>query len=55
MRFGYVSDFIYFKIINFPVFNVADCYVTVSVIIFIILILFVYKNEDDFAFLSLKK
>ena len=55
VRFGYVRDFIYFKIINFPVFNVADCYVTVSVIIFIILILFVYKNEDDFAFLSLKK
>ena len=49
------QHFIYFKIINFPVFNVADCYVTVSVIIFIILILFVYKNEDDFAFLSLKK
>lgn len=55
VRFGYVRDFIYFKIINFPVFNLADCYVTVSVIIFIILILFVYKNEDDFAFLSLKK
>lgn len=55
VRLGYVRDFIYFKIINFPVFNIADCYVTVSVIIFIILILFVYKNEDDFAFLSLKK
>ena len=51
----YVVDFIYFSLINFPVFNIADCYVTVSVIIFIILILFVYKNEDDFAFLSLKK
>ena len=55
VRLGYVRDFIYFKIINFPVFNIADCYVTVSVIIFIILILFVYNNEDDFAFLSLKK
>ena len=52
---GYVIDFFYFSLIDFPVFNVADCYVTVSVIIFIILILFVYKNEDDFAFLSLKK
>ena len=48
-------EFIYFKIIYLPVFNITDCYVTVSVIIFIILILFVYKNEDDFAFLSLKK
>ena len=24
VRFGYVRDFIYFKLINFPVFNVAD-------------------------------
>ena len=49
VRFGYVRDFIYFKLINFPVFNVADCYVTVSVVLLIILILFVYK-EDDFEF-----
>ena len=55
---GYVVDMFDCRFIpsfDFPVFNVADCYVTVSVIIFIILILFVYKNEDDFAFLSLKK
>ena len=45
---------IYFKLINFPVFNVADCYVTVSVALLIILILFVYK-EDDFGFLKLSK
>ena len=44
----------YFKLINFPVFNVADCYVTVSVALLIILILFVYK-EDDFGFLKLSK
>ena len=42
----YVVDFIYFSLINFPVFNVADCYVTVSVIILFILILFFYKDED---------
>ena len=48
VRFGY------FKLINFPVFNVADCYVTVSVALLIILILFVYK-EDDFGFLKLSK
>ena len=54
VRFGYVRDFIYFKLINFPVFNVADCYVTVSVALLIILILFVYK-EDDFGFLRLSK
>ena len=54
VRFGYVRDFIYFKLINFPVFNVADCYVTVSVVLLIILILFVYK-EDDFNFLKISK
>ncbi len=54
VRFGYVRDFIYFKLINFPVFNVADCYVTVSVVLLIILILFVYK-DDDFNFLKISK
>lgn len=54
IRFGYVRDFIYFKLINFPVFNIADCYVTISVAVFIILILFVYK-ENEFDFLSIKK
>lgn len=42
----YVVDFIYFSLIDFPVFNVADCYVTVSVIILFILVLFYYKDED---------
>ena len=50
----YVVDFIYFVPIDFPKFNVADCYVTVSVALLIILILFVYK-EDDFGFLKLSK
>ncbi|MDO5402861.1 MAG: signal peptidase II [Eubacteriales bacterium] len=49
--FGYVRDFIYFKAINFPVFNVADSYVTVAEILFIILIFFVY-DEADFDFLK---
>ena len=26
----YVVDFLYFKLINFPIFNVADCYVTIA-------------------------
>ncbi len=41
-----VTDFIYFKLINFPIFNVADIYVTCSTIILAILILFYYKDED---------
>lgn len=43
---GYVVDFFYFKWIDFPIFNVADIYVTVTMIILIILILFYYKEED---------
>ena len=46
IRYQYVIDFLYFKIINFPVFNIADCYVTVSFILLIILIVFKYKDED---------
>jgi len=42
----YVVDFLYFKLIDFPVFNVADIYVTCSCIVLIILILFKYKEED---------
>lgn len=42
----YVIDFIYFSIINFPVFNVADIYVTCGVIGLFFLILFVYSEED---------
>ncbi len=42
----YVVDFIYFELINFPVFNVADIYVTVSMIAFILLILFYYTEEE---------
>ena len=54
LTLAYVRDFIYFKIINFPVFNVADIYVTVSVILFIILLLFIYK-ESDFDFLKIRE
>ncbi len=51
---NYVVDFFYFKLINFPIFNVADIYVTVSCIVIVILVLFVYKDAD-FDFLKLKK
>ena len=46
IRFQYVVDFLYFKLIDFPIFNVADCYVVIAVILFTILILFYYKDED---------
>ena len=37
---NYVVDFFYFSLINFPIFNVADIYVTVAAFMFIILGLF---------------
>ena len=38
--------FFYFKWIDFPVFNLADIYVTVTMILRLLLILFFYKEED---------
>lgn len=46
LALGYVVDFFYFKLIDFPVFNVADIYVTVAVAVLIILLFFYYKEED---------
>ena len=43
---NYVVDFLYFNLINFPIFNVADCYVTVSVFVLPFLLLFYYKEEE---------
>ena len=49
---GYVIDFLYFSLIDFPIFNVADIYVTVAMVVLFILILTIYK-DDDFHFLKL--
>lgn len=54
LRFDYVVDFLSFVLINFPIFNVADMYVTISMAILVVLVLFVYK-EEDFSFLTLKR
>lgn len=51
---GYVIDFFSFVLIDFPIFNVADCYVVCGVIAMCIMLLFVFKDED-LDFLSLKK
>lgn len=50
LALGYVRDFIYFKLIDFPIFNVADIYVTISIFALIVMIMFVYE-EEDFYFL----
>lgn len=51
----YVVDFIYFELINFPIFNVADIYVCVAAGLLILVSMIVYKDDSDFDFLSLKK
>lgn len=43
---GYVVDFLYFKLIDFPIFNVADIYVTVTTILLFLLICFYYKEDE---------
>ena len=43
---GYVVDFFYFVLIDFPIFNMADIYVTVGAFLFAVLSVFYYKEED---------
>lgn len=53
LKLNYVVDFLYFNLIDFPIFNVADCYVVIACIAFVFLILFYYKEDDDFAWISI--
>ena len=43
---GYVVDFIYISCINFPIFNVADMYVSVCTVLMVIIVLFKLKDDD---------
>lgn len=45
-RFQYVVDFLYFELIDFPIFNVADIFATVATFGLVILLLFYYKEND---------
>lgn len=46
LRLDYVVDFISFVLINYPIFNVADMYIVVAVILLFILLVFIYQEED---------
>lgn len=48
---GHVVDFLYFELINFPLFNIADSYLTVSCVVLFLLAMFYYK-DTDFEFLD---
>ena len=43
---GYVVDFLYFRWIDFPVFNVADCCVVIGTILLAAYVLFVYREPE---------
>ena len=42
----YVVDFIYFKLIDFPVFNFADICITIGCAVLILSLIFIYRGED---------
>ena len=46
VRLNYVVDFIYIALIHFPIFNMADIYVTVATALLILALLFYYKETD---------
>ncbi len=47
---GYVVDFLYISLIDFPVFNLADCCISVGAVLLILFILTIYRREE-FSFL----
>lgn len=44
--YGYVVDFLYFRLIDFPIFNFADCCVVAGAISLFTFLLFKCKDED---------
>lgn len=52
---GYVIDFIYFELIDFPIFNVADCYTTVSCFVIIAICMFKLKDNEFNDIFTLKR
>ena len=50
----YVIDFIYFVPIDFPKFNIADCYVTIGMALLCIICFFYYKDEEINFLFTLK-
>ena len=45
IRLGYVVDFLDFRLIHFPIFNIADCFVTIGAVILAVYIIF-FSDKD---------
>lgn len=55
IKLGYVVDFLCLEFIDFPIFNVADILVTVSMISVFLLIMFKYDNDEFDEILKMRK
>lgn len=47
MAYGYVIDFLYFRLIDFPIFNFADCCVVIGACLLFVYFLFGTKEFDE--------
>ncbi len=46
--YGYVTDFFEFLFMDFAIFNVADCFISVGVTVAIVYLLFTFKDDTIF-------
>lgn len=42
-----VRDFVYFKSINFAIFNLADAFITIGMVMLAVFIIFLYKPKNE--------
>ena len=47
IAYAHVTDFLYLKLIDFPIFNFADCCVTVGAVLLFVFLLFLYKEPEE--------
>lgn len=47
VRLGYVIDFFDFRLIHFPIFNIADCFVTIGAVIFAVYVIFFSDKKEQ--------
>ncbi len=52
---SYVTDFIYIRLINFPIFNVADICVSLGIAALLFYLLFFYKDDELRVLMSFRK